>query len=63
VDWKANGAVAWAVYLNGRSVTTVTSPRAQISAPPGQHTVGVCALGDSGAQARGSSWFPLAVKP
>jgi len=54
VDWKANGAVAWAVYLNGRSVMTVTTPRAQISAPPGQHTVGVCALGDSGAQARGS---------
>jgi len=54
VTWAPNGASAWRVYLDGRSVMTVSSPRAQIPASPGEHTVGVCALNDSAAQVRGS---------
>ena len=54
VSWAANGASAWQVYVDGRSVKTVTNPRAQVAAPPGRHTVGVCALGDSASQVRGS---------
>jgi len=54
LSWIANGASAWEVYLDGKSVMTVTSAKAQVPANAGRHTVGVCALDDSGSQVRGS---------
>lgn len=54
LSWAGNGASAWEVYLDGKSVMTVTSAKASVAAKPGKHTVGVCALDDSGSQVRGS---------
>lgn len=55
VTWNANGAKAWEVYLDGKSVVTTRTPSATLKATPGRHTVGVCSLSDSGSPVRGSS--------